>query len=253
MRCCGSILIGGLEIFFPWGRFSEYFEVVSLEMYNEKVVLLLHRFFVSLPLSNQVRAKTTGQDKTQRDSPSYNSMNRRDGQCQHIRGAPQQAQPPRVLQLGGMSPITSTFISSSTASPNPNLHTACWRSHQQNVRSLSPWHFHRKTEINWLKTRDVLTNFHSSPSLLPSPAHPFTATPKPSRASSLNFLISPCSQLGTTFPTHSPCTPKRHFAWSPRSSHVNGKESNRISAFSASLVAFPSQGSPSRWAKRSQF
>lgn len=94
MRCCGSILIGGLEISFPWDRFSEYFEVVSLEMYNEKVVLLLHRFFASLPLSNQVRAKTTGQDKTQRGSPSYNSTNRQDAQRQHISVAPQQAQPP---------------------------------------------------------------------------------------------------------------------------------------------------------------
>lgn len=32
MRCCGGILIGGLESSFLQGRFSEYFEVVSLEL-----------------------------------------------------------------------------------------------------------------------------------------------------------------------------------------------------------------------------
>lgn len=32
IRYCGGILIGGLESSFPQGRFSEYFEVVSLEL-----------------------------------------------------------------------------------------------------------------------------------------------------------------------------------------------------------------------------
>lgn len=32
MRCCGGVLIGGLGSSFPQGRFSEYFEVVSLEL-----------------------------------------------------------------------------------------------------------------------------------------------------------------------------------------------------------------------------
>lgn len=154
-----------------------------------------------------------------------------------------------ILQRGGASPTTSTFTSGSTALSNPNPHTAHWRGQQPNVHSLSPWHFHRKTEINWLKTRDVLTNFHSSPSLCPSPAHPFTTTPKPSQASLLNFLGSPHSRLGTTFPTHSPCTPKTHFAWSPCSSLVNGKETNRFSAFNALLATFLNQGSPSPWAQ----
>lgn len=63
---------------FPWGRFSEYFEVVSLEIYNKKVFLLLYSFFTSLPFSSQVRTKPPSRIKPQRDGPSCNSMNRQD-------------------------------------------------------------------------------------------------------------------------------------------------------------------------------